>query len=86
VHFYNPTTTTIGENFKKAFYFPFPHMEYEESIDFVRFKKIIVFAIFHDLGLFIGKKHDLSEKTFLSVTRRCHRCTPKFLPRLQHSP
>jgi hypothetical protein len=35
-------------------------MEYEGSIGFVTGKKII--ANFHVLGLFIAKKHDLSEK------------------------
>jgi hypothetical protein len=42
----------------------------------------IIITDFHVLGLFIAKKHDLSEKKNLSVTRR-RRCDTKFVPRLQ---
>jgi hypothetical protein len=51
--------------------FHLPHMEYEGSIGFVmrkNEKKII--ANFHVLGLFLAKKHDLSDD-FPSYTRRC---------------
>jgi hypothetical protein len=50
------------------------HMEYEGSIDFVSRKMNIFIADFHVLGLFMAKKHDLSEKKFPYVTRRgrCH--------------
>jgi hypothetical protein len=46
-------------------------MEYEGSIGLVsrEIKKII--ADFHVLGLFMAKKHGLSEKKNPSVTRRC---------------
>jgi hypothetical protein len=49
---------------KKKVPFYLPHMEYEGSIGFVsrKIKKII--ADFHVLGLFMAKKHDLSEKKF----------------------
>jgi hypothetical protein len=43
-------------------------MEYEGSIGFVSRK---MNADFHVLGLLMAKKHDLSEKKFPSVTRRC---------------
>jgi hypothetical protein len=42
-------------------------MEYAGSIGLVS-RKI---ADFHVLGLFMAKKHDLSEKKIPSVTRRC---------------
>jgi hypothetical protein len=41
------------------FYLPHPHMEYEISFGFVSRKMKI--ADFHVLGLFMAKKHDLSE-------------------------
>jgi hypothetical protein len=45
-------------------------MEYEESFGFVsrKMKKKII-ADFHVLGLFMAKKHDLSEKKFLRLSR-----------------
>jgi hypothetical protein len=45
--------------------FYLPHMEYEGSFGFVstKMKKKII-ADFHVLGLFMAKKHDLSEKKF----------------------
>jgi hypothetical protein len=46
-------------------------MEYEESIGFVSGKMKFFIADFHVLGLFMAIKHDLSEKKFPSVTRRC---------------
>jgi hypothetical protein len=60
-------------------------MEYERSFGFVsrKIKKII--ADFHVLGLFMAKKHDLSDKNF-SV---CHAPLPlnaKFVPRLEPRP
>jgi hypothetical protein len=64
-------------------------MEYEGSIGFVmrKIKKII--ADFHVLGLFMAKKHDLSDKK-ISV---CHAPLPlplplnaKFVPHLQPRP
>jgi hypothetical protein len=60
-------------------------MEYEGSIGFVTGKMKTFIADFHVLGLFMAKKLDLSEKNFLSVTRRC-RCDTKFVPRLQPLP
>jgi hypothetical protein len=48
-------------------------MEYEGSIGFVMRKMKKIIADFHVLGLFMAKKHDLSNKKFPSVTRRC-RC------------
>jgi hypothetical protein len=48
-----------------------------------KWKKIL--ADFNVLGLFMAKKHDLSEKKIPSVTRR-RRCDTKFVPRLQPSP
>jgi hypothetical protein len=63
-------------------------MEYEGSIGFVMRKKKII-ADFYVLGLFMAKKHDLSDKNF-SV---CHAPLPlplplnsKFVPRLQPRP
>jgi hypothetical protein len=50
-----------------------PHIEYEVSIGLVSRKmKKKFFADFHILGLFIAKKHDLSEKN-VSV---CHAPLP----------
>jgi hypothetical protein len=60
-------------------------MEYEGSIGFVMRKVKIFFADFHVLGLFMAKKHVLSEKK-ISV---CHAPGPlnaKFVPRLQPRP
>jgi hypothetical protein len=63
-------------------------MEYEGSFGFVsrKMKKKII-ADFHVLGLFMAKKHDLSEKK-ISV---CHAPLPlplnaNFMPRLQPRP
>jgi hypothetical protein len=39
-------------------------MEYEESIGFVMRKMIFFIADFHVLGLFMAKKHDLSDTNF----------------------
>jgi hypothetical protein len=47
-------------------------MEYEGSFGFVSRKMKIFIADFHVLGLFMAKKHDLSEKIF-SV---CHAPLP----------
>jgi hypothetical protein len=49
-------------------------MEYEGSIGLVtrKMKKKII-ADFHVLGLFMTKKHDLSDKENPSVTRSCRR-------------
>jgi hypothetical protein len=62
-------------------------MEYEGILGFEsrKIKKII--ADFHVLGLFMSKKHDLSEKT----NSVCHAPLPlplnaKFVPRLQSRP
>jgi hypothetical protein len=55
-------------------------MEYEGSIGLLARKmkkKIAYLLIYYVLGLFIAKKHDLSETSFPSVTRRC-RCKTKF--------
>jgi hypothetical protein len=52
--------------YKLIFYLP--HMEYEGSIGFVMRKMKFFFADFHVLGLFMAKKHDLSDKK-ISV---CH--------------
>jgi hypothetical protein len=61
-------------------------MEYEGSIGFVMRKMIFFIADFHVLGLFIAKKHDLSDET-ISV---CHAPLPlphaKFVSRLQPRP
>jgi hypothetical protein len=68
-----------------------PHMEYEGSIGFVLRKMKKIIADFHVLGLFIAKKHDLSD-TIFSV---CHAPLPvplplplnaKIVPRLQPRP
>jgi hypothetical protein len=50
---------------QKKLCFYLPYMEYGESIGFVsrKMKKKII-AHFHALGLFMAKKHDLSEKVF----------------------
>jgi hypothetical protein len=48
-------------------------MEYERSIGFVMRKIKFFIADFHVLGIFMAKKHDLSDNFFPSVTRRC-RC------------
>jgi hypothetical protein len=40
------------------------HMEYEGSIGFVTRKMKKKIADFHVLGLFMAKKHDLSDKKF----------------------
>jgi flavin-dependent dehydrogenase len=48
-----------------------PHMEYEASIGFVMRKIKKKIADFQVLELFMAKKHDLSDKKFPSVTRRC---------------
>jgi hypothetical protein len=45
------------------FCFYLPHMEYEGSIGFVS-RFFFIIADFHVLGLFMTKKHDLSEKKF----------------------
>jgi hypothetical protein len=47
-------------------------MEYEGSIGFVMRKMIFFIADFHVLGLFMAKKHNLSDKKF-SV---CHAPLP----------
>jgi hypothetical protein len=57
--------------------FYLPHMEYEGSIGFVTGKMKKIIADFHYLGLFIAKKHNLSEKKNPSVTRR-RRCDTTF--------
>jgi hypothetical protein len=66
-------------------------MEYEGSFGFVSRKMKFFIADFHVLGLFMVKKHDLSEKK-ISV---CHAPLPlplplplnaKFVPRLQPRP
>jgi hypothetical protein len=69
-------------------------MQYEESIGFVMRKMKKIIADFHVLGLFMVKKHDLSDKN-VSV---CHAPLPlpspmpsplpyaKFVPRLQPRP
>jgi hypothetical protein len=62
-------------------------MEYEGSFGFVSRKMIFFIADFHVLGLFMARKHDLSE-IFFSV---CHAPLPlplnaKFVPRLQPRP
>jgi hypothetical protein len=44
--------------------FYLPHMEYEGSIGFVSRKMKKFIADFHVLGLFMAKKHDLSDKFF----------------------
>jgi hypothetical protein len=63
-------------------HFYLPHMEFEGSIGFVS-RKMIFFADFHLLGLFMVKKHDLSKKKF-SV---CHApLNAKFVPRLEPRP
>jgi hypothetical protein len=51
-------------------------MEYEGSIGLVSMKIKKIIADFHVLGLFMAKKHDLSEKKFPYVTRRglCRCC------------
>jgi hypothetical protein len=57
-------------------------MEYEGSFGFVSRKMKKIIADLHVLGLFMAKKHDLSEKK-ISV---CHAPLPlnaKFVPRLQ---
>jgi hypothetical protein len=66
------------------FDFYLPHMKYEGSIGLVsrKMKKKII-ADFQVLGLFMTKKHDLSEKKFPSVTRRCW---TKFVSTLQKLP
>jgi hypothetical protein len=56
-------------------------MEYEGSIGLVtgKMKKIIV--DFHVLVLFMANKHDLTDKFFPFVTRRCRcRRSQKFVP------
>jgi hypothetical protein len=61
---------TCEKNFS-IFYLP--HMEYEGSIGF-GMRKIKFFIVdFHVLGLYMAKKHDLSDKKISSVTRR-YRC------------
>jgi hypothetical protein len=62
-------------------------MEYEGSFGFVSRKMKKKIADLHVLGLFMAKKHDLSEKK-ISV---CHVPLPlplnaKFVPRLQPRP
>jgi hypothetical protein len=64
-------------------------MDYAGSIGFVSRKMKKKIANFHVLGLFMAKKHDLSEQ-FFSV---CHAPGPlplplnaKFMPRLQPRP
>jgi hypothetical protein len=85
----------IHPNWSIYMLFYLPHMEYEGSIGFVM-RKMIFFADFHVLGLFMAKKHDLSDKMF-SI---CHAPLPlslplplplplpyaKFVPRLQPRP
>jgi hypothetical protein len=63
------------------------YMEYEGSLGFVSRKMIFFISDFNVLGIFMAKKHDLSEKKF-SV---CHAPLPlslnaKFVPRLQPRP
>jgi hypothetical protein len=48
-----------------------PLMEYEGSIGLLSRKMKNFFAYFLVLGLFLAKKHDLSENFFPSVTHRC---------------
>jgi hypothetical protein len=60
-------------------------MEYEGSIGFVMRKIKKKIADFHVLGLFMAKKHDLSDKKISA----CHAPLPlnaKFVPRLQPRP
>jgi hypothetical protein len=57
-------------------------MEYEGSIGLVSRKWKTIITDFHVLGLFMAKKHDLSEEKIPSVTRR-RRYDTKFVPRLQ---
>jgi hypothetical protein len=64
-------------------------MEYEGSIGFVMRKMNFFIADFYVLGLFMAKKHDLSDKK-ISV---CHAplslplpLNAKFVPRLQPRP
>jgi hypothetical protein len=59
-------------------------MEYEGSIGFVMRKMKFFIVDFHDLELFMAKKHDLSDKNF-SV---CHAPLPyaKFVLHLQARP
>jgi hypothetical protein len=52
-----------------------------EVLVWFREKLNFFIADFHVLGLFMAKKHDLSEKKFPAVTRRCR--SQKFSPRLQ---
>jgi hypothetical protein len=46
-------------------------MEYEGSIGFGSKEMIFFIANFHVLGLFMAKKHDLSENKYPNGTRRC---------------
>jgi hypothetical protein len=62
-------------------------MEFEGSIGFVSRKMKFFIADFHVLGLYMAKKHDLSQNK-ISV---CHAPGPlplnaKFVPRLQPRP
>jgi hypothetical protein len=81
-----PSGRSVFEILVKQLYFNLPHMEYEGLVSCrEKFKKII--ADFYVLGLFMAKKHDLSEKIF-SV---CHApgrlpLNAKFVPRLQPRP
>jgi hypothetical protein len=59
-------------------------MEYEGSIGLVSRKMKIFIADFHVLGLFIAKKHDLSEKNFSVCYAPLPLCI-KFESRLQPS-
>jgi hypothetical protein len=47
-------------NFYNFFGFYLPHMEYEGSFDYAT-EKMIFFAYFHVLRLFMAKNYDLSE-------------------------
>jgi hypothetical protein len=67
---------SIGLVTRKKIYFYLPHMEYEGSIGFVMRKMKFFIGEFHVLGLFMAKKHDLSENKF-SV---CHAPLPSPLP------
>jgi hypothetical protein len=53
--------------------FYLPHMEYVGSIGLVLRKLNFFIADFNFFGLFMNKKHDLSNKKIPSVIRRC-RC------------
>jgi hypothetical protein len=59
-------------------------MEYEGSIGLVTEKMKKNYCWFSRFSTFYGKKHDLTDKFFPSVTRRCRcRRLQKFVPQLQ---